>query len=496
MTKRRHLTWIALLIVFALTAAACGGDDDDGADGAEDASAETTDDGGGDDTEPADDGDDDTADDDDDGSGDDDAEPADDGDTEATDDGGDEPATGDDGEAVELTASFRGVTADTITLGITTIDFETLNEQFGLDLAFANFGPAYEAVVDWYNDQGGVNGRQMELVIEEYLPVGAATADAACLVLTEDNDVFAVLGGFLGPSTESVNDCIVGVHETLLVGPAPTAEQQATYGGFWISPEMGLERRNTAFVNLLAESGQIDELGPIMIIGGDPAAEGQVAEMAADFAAAGADVRLETVVTTAGDTQATNAEVDVFVERARTDGVETVVLLGEAENRNIHIFEVAPEFTYLVPNGDRITDWESITPEGLQPGTVVLSSNSEIRPGEDPVFDECTAAIEERLGVEVIDPANLPEGDTNYWSGTFNACTQVAMFVQVATEAGADLTQDSWIAALDTVELSVPGFGFSSLSGTKTDASNTLRLVNYNLDTLTFEPLTDRLDVG
>ena len=33
---------------------------------------------------------------------------------------------------------------------------------------------------------------------------------------------------------------------------------------------MSLDRRNAAFVNLLANSGTLDELGPFMVIGSNP----------------------------------------------------------------------------------------------------------------------------------------------------------------------------------------------------------------------------------
>ncbi len=456
-----------------MVAAACGGDDDEAADAAEPTAAPT-------------------------------AEAV----AEPTEDAVDEPAPeadepepqADDGnpqEEVVLTDSFRGVTADTITIGHTAIDFETLNADFGLDLAFQSFIPPMDAVVAWYNDRGGVLGRQIAVVHEEYLPVGGATAEAACLALTEDNEIFAVIGGFQGPGAEAINQCIVELHETILVGSAPTAEQIGTSGSRWISQEMSLDRRNAAFVNLLANSGTLADLGRLMVVGANPSEQFLVDEMTSALEAAGADVALSTVTTTSGDAQATRAEVDVMIERAAADEVQTVVLLGEGEIRNIAFFEAAPELTYLVPNGDRITDWQSIPPEGLQTDTRVLSSQTDIQPGVDPALDDCVAAVAEALGVEIEHPTALAEGEPNHWSGAENACVRMALFVQIAEAAGPDLTNESWVAALDNVpDLTIPGFEFFSLSSTKPDAADQLKLVEYDLATLTFQDLTDFVDVG
>ncbi|MDH3704575.1 MAG: ABC transporter substrate-binding protein [Acidimicrobiia bacterium] len=398
---------------------------------------------------------------------------------------------------VELTASFRGVAADTITIGHTAIDFDTLNNDFGLDLAFQDFRPQMDAIVAWYNENGGVLGRQIEVIHEVYLPVGATTAEEACLKLTEDNEVFAILNGFSGPGAEDVNECITEVHETVLVGGLPRADQAAAAQGRWVTDEMSLDRRSPAFVTLLDEAGVLGELGPIMVVGSNPDEEPIVRTMAEALREAGVEVPVETWITTTGDETATRAEVEVFIEAANNEGVTTVALVGEGELRNIAFFQNAPEFTYLMGNGDRITDWQSIPPEGLSADTRILTNNNGPSPVGDPDVAECIDVVEAATGVEVIATEALPEGDPNYWSGTIGACRRMAVFTQIAEAAGAELTNDSWAAALDQVpDLTVPGFEFVSLSSAKTDARDSLVLVEYDLDTLTFEPISAPVDVG
>ena len=275
--------WILLLLALALVAGACGGgnddDDDAGAEAPQPTAAATA-------PEPADaDGEAETA---------------------PTESDPDEPAPAQTQEEpaeaeapapeeapeatpepIVLTDSFRGVTSEAILIGHSSIDFEKLNADFGLDLPYQNFGPPFLALVDWYNEQGGVLGRHLEVVSELFLPVGATTAEAACLKLTEDQKVFAVINGFAGPGAEQVNTCVTELHDTILVGGLPTPEQAEASGGLWVSPQMSLERRNTAMVSILEQTGRIDDLSPVMIIGSHPEQQALIDGIADELRAAG-----------------------------------------------------------------------------------------------------------------------------------------------------------------------------------------------------------------
>lgn len=169
--------WVLVLLTLALVAGACGGgNDDDGSAGAEalqPTAAATA-------PEPADTGSE--------------SEPA------PTESDPDEPASAPTQEEaaeaeapapeeapeatpepIVLTDSFRGVTSEAILIGHSSIDFEKLNADFGLDLPYQNFGPPFLALVDWYNEQGGVLGRRLEVVLCPYFwPVRVNTATFTC----------------------------------------------------------------------------------------------------------------------------------------------------------------------------------------------------------------------------------------------------------------------------------------------------------------------------
>ena len=91
-----------------------------------------------------------------------------------------------------LTASFRGVTATTIKLGIVTIDYSCI-AQF-VNFNFGNQPAIAQIFINDLNAHGGILGRTIVPVFKSYCPIGNTTALAACTSFTEDAKVFAVLG--------------------------------------------------------------------------------------------------------------------------------------------------------------------------------------------------------------------------------------------------------------------------------------------------------------
>lgn len=402
-------------------------------------------------------------------------------------------------EEIVLTDSYRGVTAETITLGYTSIDFDELNDLFGLDLAFENSPQIADAIAAMWNERGGVLGRNIEFVHAPYLPTGPTSADEACTRLGEDEEVFAVLGGFAGPGAVEVNSCFNELYDTILVGGTPRTDQSAAAEGLWITAAMSDDRRNTALVSLLSQSGELETLGTTMVLGSAPEQLPLVDALSDELEAAGVEVAARDTLTTPGDRAATSASVEVWIEQARSSGITSVILLGDDRFRAEDFFANAPELTYVIGDGDSITDWLNTAPVGLSPGTRVITSHvgNDVDELTYAAMQECVDAVEEALGVEVVATSEVVEGDRDYFSGTTGACRTIGLFVQVATAAGADLTNDSFVAALDNVpDLILPGYEFASISGSKFDARDQLVLIEYDVETLTFNALTPPIDVG
>ena len=396
---------------------------------------------------------------------------------------------------VVLTDSFRGVTVETIKLGFTSIDFEKFTETYGISLPYANYDDIVDAYVAHINGTGGIHGRMIELVHSHFQPVGPLTAEASCVELAEDHQVFAVLNGFAGPGAESVNLCFPGTYDTILIGGKPTSEQLAQSTAPWISYDISLGRRGRAFVNLLRETGRLDDLGPIMLYGANVEYEPVMADTKAALVESGLEVPLSIANPNTGDEMATVAFLEVLLERARSESVSTVFIVGEAEYAMTYLFGLGNEFTVLILNGDSTNSWMDSPPQGIESAGQVLT-NLSFESSEHPNTAECMSIVEPALGVEVLSPNLLEPGSTNYWAGSMDVCQSFELFRYVATAAGVDLTNDSFRAAAEAIgTFSITGQPFNSIGPDKADARDALALAEWDRENAVWIALSDPINI-
>jgi len=505
MTLNVRQLLVVLVALLALFGASCGDSDDDATATVADESESESDNPGTDDADDADEPSDNAAEGDS-ATDDEGEEPAEDGTADNSDSGDDDSGADDTGaddtgadvatapevDPADLTDSFRGVTAETIKVGFTAIDFQALRD-LGIDISIADYQPFAQAFADDLNQRGGINGRQIELVIETFTPTGAATAEPACVKLTEDEEVFVVLNGFAGPGAEDVNTCFVDTHETILIGGTPNDAQLARAVAPWVTHDMSLSRRAVAFATLFDQAGMIGDLGKIMLLSSNPEFDSVTSQAGDALTAVGADVAFQATVTATGDQTGTEAEVGNFLERARAEGVTSVIQFGAGVFATDVILEAGDEFTMVLFNGDQASDF---APQNLDPGDTVLSSITLPDPEQEET-KRCVALIEDALGLEVIPPTELATGETNNWAGTINVCRQFKIFEKVATAAGADLTNDSFTAALDAFGSdSLAEYPFTSLSSTKRDARDSLGVGQWDHDLNEWVEISDQIDVG
>jgi ABC-type branched-subunit amino acid transport system substrate-binding protein len=101
-----------------------------------------------------------------------------------------------------LTASDRGVTATGIKVGVTILDLGGVGQ---LGVSLPGYSPAHQEQI-WtgyfneLNKKGGIYGRKVQPVFQDYDITNDDSMQAACIALAQDDKVFAVLdtSGFMG----------------------------------------------------------------------------------------------------------------------------------------------------------------------------------------------------------------------------------------------------------------------------------------------------------
>ena len=128
---------------------------------------------------------------------------------------GSEGGTGSTGDTAAAGTS-PGVTADTIKIGWPMLDQQALVDA-GLATDFGDLVGLGQKIVDDWNADGGINGREVELVNRTFgtdIATMLTDMQRVCLELTEDEKVFATVApSWFGDAVT----CLAGDHSTPLV---------------------------------------------------------------------------------------------------------------------------------------------------------------------------------------------------------------------------------------------------------------------------------------
>ena len=156
-----------------------------------------------------------------------------------------------------LTDSYRGVTADSIKIGVLLIDAEKLLENTGVVLNWGDNQGQYQEAIDALNESGGVLGRQIDPVFVFVDPLSPTGYEEACVQLTQDEQVFAVVG-FTRPADEAL--CYAATGDTPFVGYLSdiTGDVFARSELPIITSNALPERTDRALVDVVADSGALD----------------------------------------------------------------------------------------------------------------------------------------------------------------------------------------------------------------------------------------------
>jgi hypothetical protein len=374
----------------------------------------------------------------------------------------------------------RGVTDDTITLGYVYLDLDAVRERGLINLNWGPQGDHVQVIADHISANGGISGRSIEVIPLAFDPVDASSAQAACLQLTEDNEVFAVLGALRGDEVL----CYTEQHDTIAVANSDmTQERLDRSNAPYASVSASRERIIDNFVSEATSAGLFDgrTVAVLSVDAVDVAAE--VAIPALNDA--GVSVEFESLIQGDGSVGGAAAELSVNVESMRARGVDAVVVVGDAtiaantligEGYFPRLFFTGQGAATAVAGRADLSAFDGVYTYG--PPT----------PSErfaDPQFQDDCAAPWDTLNPDAAtqDPAVVPEGEPNHTVGLLQACRALTIFARAAEAAGPNLNNATFAAGLAGIgEFTLPGTNAASLRTGKYDAEDDLRMSTYNPD--------------
>jgi hypothetical protein len=381
------------------------------------------------------------------------------------------------------------------------LDFEFLQEQNFSPNGWGDQQLVYELIFADINAGGGINGRTIEAAYAFYSPLGTVEAEEACVQMTQDEEVFVVVGGFLGPA-EAANACITGTNETALVGGTITDEFLAQASAPWVDFRPSQNDLSKALLTLLDGQGLTTGARVFIatLIGGEANTEDAVKPRLADL---GIEVVGEAVLDIPdGDTAAQDQAMAVISEAIRASGANTVLISGgvSAIVRGMGNEGLIGDIDQIwATHADHLANLGETVSNELADGVITVDRLSDNEAWVDPLMLECRTVVEAGLPADlvVLDPEDQVDGAEDWGASIRSYCSRAHLFVVVMTAAGVNPTNETFQAAVDALgQFSLPGVPNASLGPGKYGADDSFRLSVY--DSTVGEgdlvPLTDILD--
>jgi hypothetical protein len=387
-----------------------------------------------------------------------------------------------DDTAPVATGPSPGVTDDTVKIGVTYVDTAALVAS-GLNYDLGDHEAVYTALFDQINAGGGINGRQIEPVFAPIDPTSPAPAEEACVKLTEDEDVFLITGFFLADAVT----CPVTTHETAVVGGDITPQRAADAAAPWVSwtPDTDLPATVIAAYD---EAGLLD--GTVGVFGATRDQEELEQVVVPALEDAGVDVAETGIMDAPADDQAAvNDSVKTIASRFDASGVDTVVIVGPSGQD--WPTNMADDDSYR-PTLLFTTDTapKAFTSNAATTDTSVLDGSYAGGPYgpdqarfEEDAMQECIGILTD-AGLETPAPEDSGDDPSNQpYQAAFQACPDVVITQALLEAAGEDLNYGTLEAAIDGLEVAVPGDPTPRIFGPAPDSDGDPTAYLYEWDT-------------
>jgi hypothetical protein len=347
-----------------------------------------------------------------------------------------------------------GVTADTIKIGITYVDFTKLKAIIGFD--HGDYEKAYQAVIDDINAKGGVNGRKLEAVFAPVDPSVSDSGPAACTKLTQDDKVFLVMGYFQDDNVL----CFVDTNQTIVIDGSQTAERLAKAKVAWYSTDPSDDTAADAVTALSDTMGE-----KVVVVGatGDQALyENSIKPVLAAKGVTPLEVAY--IDTSSGDQNQGLADAEALAERFKADGAEQVLMIGSAVGGFFPNGLARTDFRPQLLFGDMNSAGAFTAGEGNDLSVMASAltagafDSGNLYEQLGSPTKECLA-IETAAGLKLMPADDVPDGESQQIVSSLHACRDLALLMAILEKAGPDLNYGTFTTAGNNLgEIALPGF--------------------------------------
>ena len=408
------------------------------------------------------------------------------------------PATTTTTGPVLSTAPGVGVTADSIKLGISLVDFKCI-QQF-IDFTRPNQQAVYQAFIDDVNKKGGINGRKIVADFHTECPL-TPTSDLlvqVCTKFTDDDKVFAVMGNLSDAAqSAAMHTCIAKKHHTPVITFQVTQDMfKQVPPGLLVFPGTTPERSDEVLFELLKKQGTLE--GKKVAVLAQQTSEPSVkAVVLPAIKKIGVATGTPAYLTINGpDTTAAQSQLDSFIERWKSEGVNALFVTGQNAVTKQFIEKVVkqmPGVILLTDVSDALPQGQDETKAGANPnpyeGLYLAGGYRAADYAKSDNWKYCAAIYKAELGKDAPGPlANIKVnvGGKVLQDQTYNlindACQMVSTFQEIVTKMGQYVNADNWVATVNSYGPIVNRGGgpYASLRQGKYDTDDTFQLQQFD----------------
>ncbi len=392
-----------------------------------------------------------------------------------------------------------GVTANSIKIGISLIDFKCI-AQF-IDFTRPDQETGYRTYINDINKKGGINGRMIVPVFKTECPI-TATSDLQvqiCTGFTEDEKVFAVLGNISDAAQDdAIHTCITKKHHTPLITYNVT-QSMINDGppGLLVFPGTTPERSSGVLFDLLDKAGTLKgkKVAVLANSTSEPSVKAAVLPALKKIGVATGTTAFLTI--NGPDTTAAHSQLSSFIEKWKSEGVNAVFVTSEDAVTKQFVEQVVkgmPSGLVLMTDvGDAVFQGQDEVKAKANPnpyeGMYYAGGYSAHDYDQSPNWKYCSDIYqaengkvppnaEAKLTVKV---GGKDKRDDTY--GNINdACEQISLFAQIVQRMGAYPNAENWVATVNSMGPVVDRGGgpYASLHTGKYDIGDTFVLQQFS----------------